>query len=233
MGRPNPGTGGTIVLLKTRLLLLVCCWCSLSSRPAAAEGWQEALRGMPLDAETALNRDNCLPILLRAFQSNAVVKALVFLPAVADDFYLINRDQPKLNVKAANLLAAITALTNATAVRATFQAPLLLLHLDRDELRPGILIKHKPTAEALKHQGHLPHALFIDAHWQQVQSSLRGALKMEVVPAAQSIKAWHFARHNLAAWDLADWDLLAALSLSGRTTVSIQKHRLFWQEMPR
>jgi len=187
---------------------------------------------MPLDAETALNRDNCLPILLRAFQSNAIVKALVVLPAVSDDFYLINRQQPKLNLKAANLLAAITALTNATSVRAAFHPPFLLLHLDRDELRPSILIKDAPTAEGLRHECRLPHALFIDAHWQQVQPVLRNALKMEILPDAKSVNAWHFARHNVAAWDLADWDLLAALSLTTGTTVSIPKHRLVWQEIP-
>jgi len=218
--------------LKTFLLLMVGCWCSLVNRSPAAEGWQEALRGMPLHTETVLNRDNSLPILLRAFQSNAVVKALVVLPAVSDDFYLINRHQPKLNLKAANLLAAITALTNATAVRAAFQAPLLVLHLDRDQLRPAVLIKQKPTAESSSHECRLPHALFIDAPWQQVQPTLRKAFQMQIGPEAQSMATWHFARHNLAAWNLADSDLLAALTLTARTTVSIQRHRLVWKEVP-
>src|SRR5882762_3956273 len=100
---------------------VVCAWQSLIATLPAQESWQATLRAMPLIQDALLNRDNCLPILLRAFQSNSVIKAMICLPAVSDDFYLINRDQPKLNLKAANLLEAIIALTNATNVRADFK----------------------------------------------------------------------------------------------------------------
>jgi hypothetical protein len=184
---------------------------------------------MPLSAKTPLNRDNCLPLLLKAFQSNDVVRALVFLPAVSDDFYLINRDQPKLNLTATNLLGAISALTNVTAVRATFKPPLLLLHLDREVLEPTVIIQHGPTAARLRQGGHLPRALWVDAHWERLQPVLQSKLKLRVLPEGGSLDAWHFARHNLSGWNLADWDLLAALSLTGKTTISIQPNRLLFQ----
>lgn len=185
---------------------------------------------MPLKADIILNRDNCLPMLLSAFQSNAVVKALVFLPAVSDDFYLINRDQPKLDLKADNLLAAITALTNATAVRATFRAPCLLLHLDRDALEPKLFVHHPGTVERLKKSCHLPHALWVDTHWERLQPTLQEGLKVKILPAGPSSDAWHFARHNLAAWNLPDWELAVALSLSGKTSLSVEANRLVFTE---
>jgi hypothetical protein len=184
---------------------------------------------MPLNVATPLNRDNCLPLMLRAFQPNPLVKALVVLPAVTDDFYLISRNQPKLNLTAGNLLDAITALTNATPVRATFRSGFLLLHLDRDRLDPNLKIENKATAERLKGQSHLAHELWIDEHWERLQPQLHEALKIKVLPAPKSIDAWHFARHNLAAWNLPDWDLLAALSLAGKTTITVERNRLVFR----
>ena len=228
MGRPGPGTVCAIVILNRAPFLIVCCWCGLAEKlPAGA--WQDALRAMPLRAAATLNRDNFMPLLLRAFQSNEVVKGLIFLPAVSDDFYLINRDQAKLNITAGNLLEAITALTNATAVRATFRHPFLLLHQDRDELVPNVIRNHKPAASSLKQEHHLPYVLWVDAHWQRVQPYLRECLKMKVLPEAQSEDAWHFARHNIAGWNLADSQVLAALSLAGKTTVSVEKNRILFQ----
>lgn len=222
LARNGPG------FFKTLLVLWVCFGCTAFAL-RAQEGWQEALRNMPLGAQAPLNRDNCLPLLLRAFQSNGVVKALVILPAVSDDFYLISRSRPRLNLQADDLLTAITALTNATALRVTFIAPFLLLHLERDELAPGLIIKHKPTAQRLPQQRHLAHAAWSDAHWQQVQPALQEALRMKIQPAAASPDAWHFARFNVSGWNLADWDLLAALSLTSRTTISVQRNRLVFR----
>ena len=77
------------------LLLAIACLGFLAARLPAGESWMEALRQMPLPAGTPpLNRDNAMRALLDAFASNATVKALIFLPAVSDDFYLFNRDRP-------------------------------------------------------------------------------------------------------------------------------------------
>ena len=195
----------------------------------AEEPWQAALARMPISRETPLNRDNCLPLLLGSFRSNECIKALVVLPAVSDDFYLIHRDRQKLDIEAANLLTAITALTNATSLRATFKSSFLLLHLDRDSLEPSLIVTDKSTAEDCKARSHLPHALWIDLHWERLQPELHRSLKMDIRPAPQSMDAWHFARHNVAAWNLTDWELLEVLSLTGKTTVIVQKHRLLFQ----
>src|SRR5438477_8472779 len=209
-----------------RLLLCILGWGWWALALPAQAAWKEALRHMPLSTATPLNRDDYVPTLLSAFQSNQTVKALVFLPGVSDDFYLINTDAPKLNIKAGNLLAAISALTNATAVRATFRAPLLLLHLERDWLEPRLTIKDQATARRLKLKCGRPHVLWNDTHWERLQPLLQDALKIKVLPAAASPDAWHFARHNMAAWNLPDWNLLAALSLTGRTTISIERNHL-------
>ena len=198
---------------------------------AAQENWPDALRKMEFSAGTPpLNRDNAMSVMLRAFQSNTVVKGMIFLPAVADDFFLINRGKPDLNLRPRHLLEAVAALTNATAVRATFRPPLLLLHLERDRLEPVFTIKNPAVAARLQQQRQLPHALFVDTHWERVQPALEKNLGLAFLPAAQSEDAWHFNRHYLAAWGLSDWELLTALSLAGKTSFTVQKSRVVFAE---
>ena len=176
-----------------------------------------------------LNRDNCVGVLLSAFQSNQVVKALIVLPGVADDFYLINRDQPKLNLTARNLGEAVMALTNATALRATFRRPFLLLHLDRDLIEPELEVQNDDTAARFKREHHWNHAVYCDRHWETIQPELKGKLKIALRPSARSEDAWHFSRHNLAGWNLSDWEFLSALSLAGGTSVRIERSRIVFQ----
>ena len=127
--------------MKSLLLLLLCGILAFGTSHAAVT-WQESLRAMPLPAGTPLlNRDNAVSVLLHAFRSNDVVKALIVLPEVSDDFYLIHRDQPKLNLRALNLLDALTQLTNATALRLAFREPFLLAYLPGDRLEPSLLAK--------------------------------------------------------------------------------------------
>ncbi len=50
---------------------------------------------MPLGTNvTELNRTNCVGIMLRAFQSNNVVKALIFMPGATDEFYFFAAPGP-------------------------------------------------------------------------------------------------------------------------------------------
>ena len=52
---------------------------------------------MPLGAGvTMLVETNCVAAMLRAFQSNATVKALIFMPGATDEFYMFHRARRKL-----------------------------------------------------------------------------------------------------------------------------------------
>src|SRR5690349_11929146 len=115
MDRTTPGASSAIIVL--RALLFVVCWASAAATLLGQEDWQAALRKMHLSPETPLNRENCLQLLLAAFESNQMVKAMVILPSVTDDFYLISRDRLNLNFKAGDLFTALAALTNVTSVR--------------------------------------------------------------------------------------------------------------------
>lgn len=186
---------------------------------------------MPLPADAPrLNRDNAVSLLLHAFRSNDVVKAILVLPEVADDFYLIHRDQPRLNLRATNLLDALIQLTNATALRLTFLEPFLLAHLANDRLDPSLVVTDADTARRLKAGRALVHGIFTDTHWERLQPRLATELKRGIQPEAGSQDAWHFARHNFAAWNLTGWELLAAVSLTGNTTVTVQKRDILFRE---
>ena len=176
-----------------------------------------------------IERDNAIRRILEGLQSNTTVKAIIVLPAVSDDLYLINRDKPKLGLRATNLADAIKKLTNATEVRVTFQPPFLLLHRDEDFLTPQLTIKDAGAIERLKGESRLPRVLFCDAHWQQLRTLLNKKLRPSILPWSKSDDAWHFARHNLAGWNLTDWELLTAVSLTGKTRIIIEKRRVIFQ----
>lgn len=190
---------------------------------AAEEPWIAALRTMPVPP-IALHRSNAVDVLLGAFRSNEVVKAVVVLPGVSDDFYLIHRDAPPLNLRATNLWAAIVALTNATSMRVTWREPWVLLHAGaREALQASIHIEDAAMAGRLKLQNLPGRVLHLDAHWETIQPALERALGRRVRPEGASTEVWHFNRHNLAGANLTGWELLEAVSLTGGTAVTVQK----------
>jgi hypothetical protein len=131
-------------LLKWIGLLLFCAtMCGAS----AGEPWQEALARMPLAAPTTeLNRTNCVPLMLDAFRSNGVVKAIIFMPGATDELYFFRRARATLTNANPSLLDAVTALTNQTHIEATFRPPLLLLHTTEDSMDVIAVIKNESTA---------------------------------------------------------------------------------------
>jgi len=185
---------------------------------------------MPLPSPAPLlNRENVVCLILDAFRSNELVRAMIVLPGVSNDFYLIHRDQPRLNLRASNVLEAVLALTNATELRATFQAPFLLLHLAEDRVQPRFAIQDQAAFRRLKSEHHLPHVLYCDAHWERLQPELRVSLGRVLRPEAQSTAAWHFERHHLAGWGLSDWEVLLAVSLASATTFRVEKKAVVFQ----
>lgn len=219
--------------MRSRLLVLLALLV-LSPVLAAQDCWHDALKTMPLANRTALlNRSNTIPLLVESFRSNSSVKALVVLPAVTDDFYLINRDQPPLNLRAANVFEAITALTNATAVRVMFSSSFLLLHLDRDMIDPAVVIAHAPTADRLQGSRTWAHVAYCDEPWDRLQPALAEGLRLTVRPASDSAEGGHFYRVNLAGWQLTDLELLRAVALSSRTGISIERNRVTFGRGPR
>ncbi|MCI0744733.1 MAG: hypothetical protein L0Y58_04930 [Verrucomicrobia subdivision 3 bacterium] len=202
-------------------IALLCCFCC----PAGAESWTNALGRLPLPENTVLSRDNFIPAVLTAFQSNATVGGIVFLPAVSDDFYLVNRDKTKLNLRAPDIACAITGLTHATEVRATFSQGILFLHLARETVEPRVVIKHETTAAALTNAIGHGRVLWVDRHWKTVQPEIKALLNCEVLPKAASESAWHFARVNLAVCGVSQRQLLEAIVLSTGSQLTIERHR--------
>jgi hypothetical protein len=189
---------------------------------AAAESWQEALSRMPLTSTvTELNRANCVGILLRAFASNDVVKALIVMPGACDEFYSLRRIQAALTNATPSLLDALNALTNQSVLLVTFHPPMLLLHTIDDPLDPIINIQNEALAQKLKATPFIPHVLFDDRDWDFLQPLLKKNLKSEVQPWPHAYEANHFYRHNIAAWNLTQWEALEAIAMAGQNTVTL------------
>jgi hypothetical protein len=177
---------------------------------------------MPLGTNvTELDRTNCVELMLHAFRSNHVVKALVFMPGATDEFYMFRRAHAHLTAPSPSLFDAVSALTNQTEIRVTFQPPLLLLHSDEDPLELDIQIDHSPTAERLKRARFLPCVCWFDRDWDSVQPVLKRTLKMDIRPWPTTFLAGHFYRHSFAAYDLSGWEALEAVALAGKASFTV------------
>jgi len=209
--------------MKTVMRFIAGAWLTVASLTATAEEpWQSALSRMPLGAgATELNRTNCVPLMLDAFQSNGVVKALIFMPGATDELYFFRRAYATLTNANPSLLDAVTALTNQTHIRATFQPPLLLLQTTEDSLDVIAVIKNKSTAAKL-HQRLLPGRVQLnDADWGVVRSALNGKLSIGLRPFENATETWHFYRHNFVACGVTQWEMLETLALAGKTTFTV------------
>jgi hypothetical protein len=197
---------------------------------SAAEPWQTALSRMPLVANvTRLQRTNCVPVMLTAFQSNDVVKALIFMPGATDEFYMFHRAEAVLTNTSPSLLDAVTALTNQTLIRVTFHPPFLLLHSDEDPLDPVAEIKDPATAAKLQKARFAPHALYIDRDWDSLVFNLTKTYGVWFSPKRHNRDSWHFYRHSLAAWNLTGWEALQALSFAGKTRFTVNPKQVVFE----
>ena len=204
--------------------------CLLQFALGAAETWQAALSRMPLGTNvTQLNRTNCVSSLLHAFQSNDVVKALVFMPGATDEFYFFRRAKADLTSHPASLLDAVSALTNQTLIRATFRPPLLLLHTAEDQLEPIIKVEHQPTADKIRRARFVPHGVYYDRDWDSLWPVLKSCFRSDLVPWPRLMDSWHFYRHSFAEWNLTGWEAMVATALAGQTAVTVRKKQVVFE----
>src|SRR5580692_11031817 len=152
--------------MKTAQLFLLILACGFCGKVFAEETWQDALSKMPLDrSATELNRTNCVPLMLNAFQSNGVVKALIFMPGATDEIYFFRRAHATLPGAKPSLADAIAALTSQTYIRADFHPPFLLLHTTEDPLEPITVVQNKATAAKLQTRMVPDRLVFNDCEW--------------------------------------------------------------------
>jgi hypothetical protein len=201
--------------------------CLLHFNLLASQSWESALSRMPLDARiTELNRTNCVEVMLPAFKSNDVVKALIFMPGATDEFYMFKRAKAQLTNASPTLLDAVSALTNQTLIRATFRSPFLLLHSDEDPLELSITIQSESAAEKLKRARFVAHGIYNDRDWDFMQPILRECLKVDIRPWRYSRASWHFYRHSFAVWNLNGWEALEAVAFAGKTRFTVGRKSL-------
>ena len=211
-------------------LLLCLGICLARLTVGASQDWQDALNHMPLGTRVSeLNRTNCVNVMLEAFQSNDVVKALIFMPGATDEFYMFRRAKAVLTNASPSLLDAVTALTNQTLIRATFRAPLLLLHTAEDPLEPMVGIKDQATAALIHRSKFVPHALYNDQDWDSLLPILKKSYRLTFTPRLHSKYSFHFYRHTFAGWDLDGWEALEAIALAGKTRFTVEKKRVAFQ----
>ena len=208
--------------MKTIALAILIFIAGLGENALADESWQDALSKMPLEASvTELARTNAIPAMLNAFQSNGVVKALVFMPGAADEFVFLRRAHATLTKANPSLTDAIVALTNQTYIQAEFRPPFLLLYTTQDSLEPIIVVKSKSAAAKLKARTVHGRMSFYDSNWDYTRRVVAKKLSVEMLPFSNSPDSSHFWPNNFTACDLTQWELLEAVALSGKTTFTL------------
>ncbi len=204
-----------------RFAFLICA-LGASANLFAGESWEAALSRMLLVQPSAeLNRTNCVPLLLKSFQSNSTVKALIFMPGATDEIYFFRRVRAQLTNANPSLLDAIVTLTNQTFIRVAFQPPLLILYTTEDS--PNVIAneKNKSTAEKLRQRNVSGRILLNDADWDEAHSVLQKHLSIGLRPREGSPDSWHFYRHSFVAEGLTEWEMLETLALAGKTTFTV------------
>jgi hypothetical protein len=203
-----------------RFAFLICALGAAAN--LFAGDWQDALGRMPLAAPaTELNRSNCVSLCLNSFQSNDVVKALIFTPGATDEIYFFRRVHAQLTNADPSLLDAIAALTNQTYIRADFRPPLLILHTTEDSLDVIATEKSKSTAEKLRQRIVSEKILLNDADWDGVHEAVGKHVSVGLRPREGSPDSWHFYRHSFVASGVSEWEMLETLALAGKTTFSV------------
>ncbi len=201
---------------------------------AAAETWPAALSRMPLGASVAsLNQTNCAQLLLGGFQSNATVKALIFMPGATDELFYFRRVQVTLTNANPSLLDAVIALTNQSPLRATFQPPFLLIHSEEDVLELAATIQHPRTVEKLKAGKPIPRLLAVDRDWNQLLAMIKKPIGTTLWPYQGTRDSWHFYRHTFAGWNLTPWETLEAAALAGKTQFTVRRGTVVFEVDPR
>lgn len=211
------------------LALLTTSACSKAQTPAAPPepSWQSVLATMPLvQPVKELNRTNAVPLMLKSFGSNNVVRALVFVPGATDEFFFFRRARAVLTQEHPTLLDAVVALTNQTHIRATFQPPLLLLHTDEDPLEPVIEEKDAATVAKLRVTAFVSHLESFDHDWDYLLPILVKSLGVRFSPGPSSSISWDFYRHSFATWNLTGWEALRAIAMAGKTSFAVEKDQL-------
>ena len=198
------------------------CLCS------PGQEWQSAMQRMPLgQGILRLDRTNCVAVMLKAFQPNPVVKALIFMPGATDELYMFHRVNAVITNSSPTLLDAVVALTNQTFIHATFRPPFLLLHSDEDSLELLVTVENQKGLADLKKGGKLPRLLTDDRDWDFIQPILRKTVKADIQPWRYSTASWHFYRHSLAGWNLTGWEALQAVAFAGKTKMTVRKNGIF------
>lgn len=234
LNRENSPARRRLTVCNLVLLMLVFGLNLWPASAQAAEPWQEALAAMPLGTAPAeLNRTNCVQTLLAAFRSNAVVKAIVFMPGATDEFYLFRRAKASLTNSNPTMLDAITALSNQSFIHASFRAPFLLLHTDEDPLVPANIIQDQKTADRLKDHVVVGELKCNDWDWDALQPVLRRRLKIALRPWRYSTDSWHFYRHSLAAYNLSGLETLEIAALAGKSKFVLRRKEAVFEVDPR
>jgi hypothetical protein len=205
-------------------LCLLVCFVRLA---AFAQSWQDALAQMPLGTNVSqLNETNCVKLMLPAFGSNDVVKALIFMPGATDEFSMFHRAKANLTNASPTLLDAVNALTNQTLIKVTFRPPLLLLHTDEDPLIPLEVTNHQKTLDKITARKFVSHGVFYDKDWDFMEPVLEKNLHVSFTPWIHSRRSWHFYRHSFAEWNLNGHEALEAVALAGKTTLKFERGRV-------
>jgi hypothetical protein len=207
--------------MKIARSFILLAWL-LATNLLADDNWQDALSQMPLGTNiTELDRTNCVPLMLNAFQSNGIVKAIIFMPGATDELYFFRRAHATLTNSNPSLLDAVVALTNQTYVQATFQPPLLLLHTTEDSLDGFATVKNESTAAKLRRRIVPDRVILNDADWGNLKSVLHRKLSVGLEPDPDAPETWHFYRHSFAVCGVTQWEMLETIALAGKTTFTL------------
>ncbi len=203
-------------------------WLLALVQPAFGdELWKTELARMPLSTNRIhFSKAEPAVVILRAFQTNPIVKAIVFLPGATDELYFNDRGSLVFTNANTTVFDAISELTKHSGIQAVFRAPFLLLGETNDFFAPLLKPATAILFEKLREKPFDQKWLMIDREWEQLYPTLKKYLETRIMPGAQSRDSWHFYRVSFAAYGLNGLEAVELIALATQTEVEARKHHL-------
>jgi hypothetical protein len=210
------------------LLALVLLSFSLSAR---AEDWLQTLAETPFKkTHFQAYRTEPIELILKSFKPSDDLRAVVLMPAAADQLYFFDWGKIELP-KHASLLDALNALTNKAHIRYSLAAPFLLIHMERDTISDPLL---QIPAKKIEFEKHIkPKRLYsLDHPYDRLLPWLEKVTGMKASPDGKSTASWHWYRISFVGYDFNTVDLLRAFAYAMKTSVSVEGDQIIFKDRP-
>jgi hypothetical protein len=209
------------------LLLLLLAFPS-----RAAESWADALAQIPIRAHSfRAHKTEPVKLILSHFKPTPEIRAVVLMPAAADQLYF--HDWGRVDLPAnPTLLDAVQALITRAELQVTLAPPFLLLHTKIDLTSDPLSAEPGAALEPLQKRKIRGRTYYLDRPYDRILPKIERNTRLKLTPKRSSTDSWHFYRLAFVGYDLTGPELLRAIAYGTKTTVQVAPKKAHFRDRP-